>query len=225
MHVIQHWGCLCWLYRQYNIAVFMLWVYVAYSPWKCLNSVNAKEECWAEFCACCCHFIFSCWQDKWINTQNNKLRNMNFTLLTDTNTERGFYIKKHLKYTFIIHTTSLNTVSLWQLHDPYYSHHIIKHCVTLTATWPILCISCLSDISELYLVLVYALISLFQALISLFHPCSCRIICYTLVTKPNFISHNSFCWPCCWNLSIVLPQDSPLKSETCQSYAVLIKWC
>jgi len=127
MHAMQHWGCLYSLYRQYDIAVLVLWGYVASSPWKCLNSVNATEEFWAEFCACCCHFIFSCWQDKWINTQNNKLRNINFTLLTDTNTERGFYIEKHLKHTFIIHTTSLNIVSPWQLHD---SHYASLACLT-----------------------------------------------------------------------------------------------
>ena len=28
---------------------------------------------------------------------------------------------------------------------------------------------------------------------------------------------NSFCWPCCWNASIVLPEDGSLRAETCQT--------
>ena len=112
----------------------------------------------------CCHFIFSRWQEKWINVQNNKLRHMNFSLLVDTNTERGFYVRKRLKHTFIIHTTLLT---------PCHSDSYMTH-------------SCLSGISELYLLHVCALTSLFQS-----HRC--HVIYYTLVTKMNFISSNSFC--------------------------------
>jgi len=176
----------------------MLWGNAACSPRKCLSSVYAKEEFWAEFCARCCHFVFSCWQDKWINTRNNKLRNMNFTLLMGTNTERGFYIKKHLKYTFIIYTT----LSPWQLYESHYAS-----------------LACLASMNFISFMSMLRIISLFQSF-------SCRVIIYCmLVTKLNYISDNSFCWPCCGNVSVILPEDSALRGETCQSYAVLMKWC
>ena len=33
---------------------------------------------------------------------------------------------------------------------------------------------------------------------------------------------NSFCWPCCWNASIVIPEDGPLRAETCQTDTYLL---
>ena len=47
-----------------------------------------------------------------------------------------------------------------------------------------------------------------------------RVTCLTL----NFTSGNSFCWPCCWNVPVVLPEDDPLRVETCRRDTVLIKW-
>jgi hypothetical protein len=38
-------------------------------------------------------------------------------------------------------------------------------------------------------------------------------------------SADSFHWPCCWNLSVVLAEDGPLRAETCRGDIVLIKWC
>jgi hypothetical protein len=136
MHALQYWGCLCWLYRQYNIALLMLGGYVACPPWKCFSSVCAKEEYWAEFCTHCCHFIFSLWQDKWINKQTNKLRNMNFILPMDTNTRRRLYVKKNLKRTFIINTTLLTLCHS----DSYMTHYMhvlpVWHQWTLSCSFP-----------------------------------------------------------------------------------------
>jgi hypothetical protein len=47
----------------------------------------------------------------------------------------------------------------------------------------------------------------------------------TLPSKLNFTSGNSFCCPCCWNVSVVLPEDGHLKTETCWSDTLLMKWC
>jgi len=43
--------------------------------------------------------------------------------------------------------------------------------------------------------------------------------------KLNFTYGKSFCCPCCWNASVVLPEDGPLRGETCRSDILLIKWC
>jgi len=48
---------------------------------------------------------------------------------------------------------------------------------------------------------------------------------YTLLTKLNFTSGNSFCWLCCWKVSFVLLEDGVLRAETCRSGIVQIKWC
>ena len=45
---------------------------------------------------------------------------------------------------------------------------------------------------------------------------------HTLLIKLNFTSGNSFCWPCCWNVSVVAPEDGSLRAETCRSGIVLI---
>ena len=47
---------------------------------------------------------------------------------------------------------------------------------------------------------------------------------YTLLTKLNFTSGNSFCWLCCWKVSFVL-EDGSLNAETCRSGIVQMKWC
>ena len=41
--------------------------------------------------------------------------------------------------------------------------------------------------------------------------CSCHVTYYTLLTKLNFTSGNSFCWPGCWNVSVILPEGGPGK--------------
>jgi hypothetical protein len=39
---------------------------------------------------------------------------------------------------------------------------------------------------------------------------NCRMIYYyTLLTKLNFTSGNSFCWPGCSNVSVILPEGGP----------------
>jgi hypothetical protein len=53
----------------------------------------------------------------------------------------------------------------------------------------------------------------------------CCVTRYTVITKPNFTSGDSFCWRCCRNVSIVLREDGPLRAATFRSDIVLIKWC
>jgi len=43
---------------------------------------------------------------------------------------------------------------------------------------------------------------------------SCRVIYCTQLTELNFTSGNSMCWPCCWNVSVVLPEDGPMSWAT-----------
>jgi hypothetical protein len=46
----------------------------------------------------------------------------------------------------------------------------------------------------------------------------CVVTHYTLLSKLNFTSGGSLCWTFYWNVSIVLPEDDPLRVETCWSY-------
>ena len=55
-----------------------------------------------------------------------------------------------------------------------------------------------------------------------FHPpisSKCRTKCNRnpLLAKLSFTSGNSFCRPCSGNVSVVLPDDGPLRAETCRS--------
>ena len=52
---------------------------------------------------------------------------------------------------------------------------------------------------------------------------SCRVIYWTQLTKLNFTSGKSLCWPCCWNVSVVLPEGGCLRAETFRSDTVLTK--
>lgn len=40
---------------------------------------------------------------------------------------------------------------------------------------------------------------------------------YTLLSKLNFTCGKSFCWPCFWNVPVIIPENGPLKAETCWS--------
>jgi len=42
----------------------------------------------------------------------------------------------------------------------------------------------------------------------------CCVTCYTMITKPNFKSGNSFCRPWRRNVSIVLRENGPLRAAT-----------
>jgi hypothetical protein len=54
----------------------------------------------------------------------------------------------------------------------------------------------------------------------------CCITHYTLLTKLNFTSGESFYWLCCWNVSIAVLENGPLRGETCRRwYIVFINWC
>jgi len=57
-----------------------------------------------------------------------------------------------------------------------------------------------------------------------------RIYCYIswagstkCMSRCKYQIKEQFCWPCSWNIS-VLPEDGPLKSETCPSITGWIKW-
>ena len=78
-----------------------------------------------------------------------------------------------------------------------------------------------------YLVHVSVLIPLFHIKTDWctdFKSCGLREIYNKLLTKLNFTSGNSFRWPCCWNISVVIHEDGTLRAETCWRDKVLIKW-
>ena len=56
----------------------------------------------------------------------------------------------------------------------------------------------------------------------MFHNCHVNI---PHTAKLNFTYDKSFCWPCCWNVSVVFPEEGPLRDETYQSDILLIKCC
>jgi len=61
----------------------------------------------------------------------------------------------------------------------------------------------------------------YDVCISICICCLAAVTYCTVFTKVNIISGNSFCWTCCWNLSL----KTTLRATKHFGLTVLIKWC